>query len=552
MAHASFARRLAAVFLAGAVWAAALPLSAGAVNYSDVPADAWYRPYVSHLSDQGIIQGTGGGKFSPRGTLTRAAFITMLARSYLTAAQLKEYALQSAFKDVPTGHYGTPAINWAKENGVVSGVTASTFAPDRAVTRQEMAVMAVRFADTVGRRIPASTAAKAYSDASAITSYARDSVTRCQRAGILTGYQDNTFRPKGSATRAEAAALVDRFLQTTSFSSEYTILARRISGVPLKAVIFDPSKYKADLLTGRDVVDGAETASSMISRSGADIALNAAFFNMTNYQAVGTLIRDGEVLTTFESFSPEKSALTLDASGKFSVQKFSTRFAVELLPASDKEESSPPQRMENLVVNRWPSSDHDAARILFTRAWGHDLAFPAKDAVTIGPDGVILAVDHDKNVEIPEGCVVLAQRARRQYEGTFFDSCRVGDTIRILRSYEGLTSLDPVLSIGAGPQLVKNGAVYGGLSTYQAEGFTDKNITTYAARRIAVGVQKDGTLVLVTAEATLQALSQALVSLGCREAINFDGGGSANLYVDGFWLVGPQSRKLNTLLTFRK
>ena len=564
MSFSGLTRRLAALALGVSVWTTALPLSASAASFADVPSGAWYRSYVLRLADQGILNGTGYGQFSPNATLTRAAFITMLVRSYLTADQLADYRFSGDFRDVPANHYANASINWAKENGVVSGVTPLTFAPDRAVTRQEMAVMAVNFADTVGRHIPEKEAPAPYTDEKALASWAKEPVSRFQRAGILTGYKDGSFRPKGSATRAEAAAVVDRFLQSTSFSPDCTLLARRINGLPLKAVIFDPTRYEADLLTGRDVVDGGEKATSMIDRTGADIALNAAFFNMSNYQALGTLIRDGEVLTTFETFSPAKSALTLDADGRWSVQQFSTRFSAELFPQepltgestpSDEtppEESRLPQRLENLLVNRWPSSETDATRILFTRAWGHDLAFDAKDAVTISPEGVILSVDHDKNVPIPEGCVVLAQRARRRYEGTFFDSCRVGDTLRIERTLEGLTGGDPVLSVGAGPQLVKDGAVYGDLSTYQAEGFTDRNITTYSAQRIAVGVRPGGQLVLVTAQATLPELSRALVALGCREAINFDGGGSSNLYADGFWLIGPQSRKLNTLLFFRK
>ncbi len=171
-------------------------------------------------------------------------------------------------------------------------------------------------------------------------------------------------------------------------------------------------------------------------------------------------------------------------------------------------------------VNRSPSSATDATRILFTRAWGKSLGFPAKDAVTLAEDGTILDIAKDTDVQIPETGYVLAQRSRRKYEGDFFDSCTLG-------------------------------AVYGGLSTYQAEGYTDPGITTYEALRVCFGIKADGSLVICTAYATLAQMSKIMVSFGCTDAINFDGGGSANLYVDGQWLRGPQDRPLNSTLIFK-
>ena len=112
-----------------------------------------------------------------------------------------------------------------------------------------------------------------------------------------------------------------------------------------------------------------------------------------------------------------------------------------------------------------------------------------------------------------------------------------------------ISGLDIQLSIGAGPRIVKDGAVYGNASTYAAEGFS--GFASGAAVRVAAGIKEDGSLVLVVANTTLSTLSQILVDLGCEDAINFDGGGSSNLYVDGQWLYGPQERLLNTLLYFK-
>ncbi len=209
--------------------------------------------------------------------------------------------------------------------------------------------------------------------------------------------------------------------------------------------------------------------------------------------------------------------------------------------------------IQKVSANKWPSSSTDAARLVFTRDWGHTLCFDAKDAVTVDSEGFITSVAADKDVAIPsldEG-YVLAQRSRRQYEGDFFDSCQVGDRISLDLNYDGSSTQDIMLSVAAGPRLVKNGQVYGGLNTYISEGFSDPNITTYTALRMCIGIKPDGNLLIATATCTLQELSSILVKLGCSDGINLDGGGSATLYVGGQWLCGPQSRKLNNMIVFQ-
>ncbi len=553
-------RRLTGFFLAAVLYLCSLPLSAGAAPlFSDVPENAWFTRSILSLVEQGIVSGTGNGRFSPDAPLTRGAFVTMLARSYLTPAQYNDYAFQGPFKDVSVNGYANPFINWAWENGVVSGVSSTSFAPERPVTRQEMAVMVVNFANTVGRVFPHTADPLTFSDDELISPFAREAVAVCQQAGVLNGYKDGTFRPRHRATRGEAAVLTQRFLSSCLPAEGFALVARRVNGVAVNAVTLDPSLYTADLITGRDVADGAETVSSIIDRTGAFIAMNGVFFDMNSYQALGTLIRGGEVVTTFERFSPDKPALTVDANGRFAIQHFTTSFTVEYVPQSLPEPEPDAKPLEEdafllteVGVNRWPVNDQDSTRLLFTRAWGHDLAFQAKYAITIGPDGTVLSVDHDANVEIPEGCMVLAQRAARPYDSPIYRYCQPGDTLTVTRKYTGLTANPPVVSMGAGPRLLKDGAVYGDLATYAAEGFSNTYITLATARRVGVGIRPNGSVVLLTADCNLTQFSKIFLALGCSDAINFDGGGSTNLYAGGFWAYGPQSRRVNTALVFYK
>lgn len=538
-------RRLAALALSAALLGAALPLSAQAATFRDVPAGAWYADAVYDLSYRDILQGTSSTTFSPGEKLTRGAFALMMARTVLTASELAQYQYRDSFSDVPASHWANAAVNWASEAGVVQGVGGGRFQPDQPLSRQDMAVMVVNFANAMGRDMPGLVDSASFRDSGQIAAYAKNSVAACQRSGVIDGYEDGTYRPNGTATRAEAAALYSRFLENCP-AGEFTILRKRVNSVPVRAVEFDPYTLTAGLALGGDRVKGAESPTSLVQRTGAKVAVNAAFFNMNSYLPIGTLISEGRVLTSDNTYAPAKSAFVMDSVGNFSIKNFST-----LHTATLHKGDGTTSVIKSIVVNRQPSGATDAARILFTRDWGATLGFPARDAIVVDSTGTITQVAHYQDVAIPQGGYVLAQRSRRQYEGDFFDSCQVGLTVDMAREYRGADRDDLVLSIGAGPRIVKDGAVYGDASTYRAEGFGDAAFTSYNAVRAAIGIQADGSLLILTANTSLPKLSQIMVSLGCVDAINFDGGGSTNLYVDGQWLYGPQERLLNTLLYFK-
>ncbi len=545
-------RRFLSLSLSCLLLVSAFPLSAGAADFSDVPPGAWYEPYVTNLTQQGIITGTSPTTFSPKSYLTRGAFVTILAKTVLTEKELSAYDFQGRFKDVAPSQWYNSAVNWSVENGVVSGYENGTFQPKRRITRQELAKMVTNFANAVGRKMVPSVSSASFTDSGKIASWAKDSVSLCQRCEIITGYKDGSFRPKGLATRAEAAALYSRFLSSCLLSGDYKISRKRINGVSFCSVEFDPSLYRADVLMGRDLVDGSESASSMVSRSSAKIAVDAAFFDMNSYMPYSTIIKHGRVLTVDNDHAPDRPSFTMDALGNFSIESFALRYT-----ATRYGQDGSVSEVREVAFNKWPATDTDGTRIVFTRDWGRDLAFPAWCALRVDETGQVTAkYENKKGSEIPipelHKGYVLAQRSRRTVdEGLFFTGSEVGDFIDLSSTCEGLGSGMPELSIGAGPRLVKDGKVYGDLSTYQNEGFTDPNITTYSARRMCIGIKKDGSLLIVSAYCTLGELSSLMVSLGCRDAMNLDGGGSSTLYVDGFWLLGPQSRPLNNLLIFR-
>ena len=179
-----------------------------AALFTDVPLGSWYYDSVNYVAMMGLMNGTGDRKFSPDAFLTRAMLVTVLYRM----AGSPEISSANVFTDVPEGMWYTSAVIWGYENGIVKGTSATTFAPDNNITRQDMTVMLCRFADAMGIALPVSAQEQAqFPDDAQIASYAKDSVYRMRSAGIISGRSVNgsvVFAPLGTASRAEIAKVI--------------------------------------------------------------------------------------------------------------------------------------------------------------------------------------------------------------------------------------------------------------------------------------------------------------------------------------------------------
>lgn len=184
-------------------------------QFTDVPEGAWYHDYVYDLVYRGVVNGMTATTYEPEGKLTRAQFVKLLACSLADAETLKTYEGKHPFKD-SEGHWAETYIAWAKDKGIVEGVSATEFDPEAPITREQMATIFGRYALKQGIELPKDAApAESFPDADKISEYAREFVELMRIAGILNGYEDGTFRPQGNATRAEAAKLFSLFLSIT-------------------------------------------------------------------------------------------------------------------------------------------------------------------------------------------------------------------------------------------------------------------------------------------------------------------------------------------------
>ncbi|MDR0381250.1 MAG: InlB B-repeat-containing protein [Oscillospiraceae bacterium] len=186
--------------------------TAGAPNETPF-ADAaghWAYEDIKYAHDAGLMNGISANQFSPNVPTERGMIVTVLWR--IEGSPVPEAT--SPFNDVAVDAYYTPAVTWAAENNVVNGISSGIFAPRRPVTREQVATILYRYAQYKQYNVSAQGDLTAFPDASAISEYAdaRASVTWAVGAGLLRGRSNGALDPQGTATRAELAALLHRFL----------------------------------------------------------------------------------------------------------------------------------------------------------------------------------------------------------------------------------------------------------------------------------------------------------------------------------------------------
>lgn len=176
--------------------------------FADVRENDWYFHNVEYACLNGLFSGTSATTFAPNTPMTRGMLVTVLGR--LAGADVSGYV--SSFDDVSDGAYYAKYTEWAREKGIVSGVGGNNFAPDAIITRQDMAVILTRYASVMGLEAPAMHAGAGFADEDSIAAYAKDAATAMQKAGIISGKPGGVFDPKTGATRAEVSAMLHRFM----------------------------------------------------------------------------------------------------------------------------------------------------------------------------------------------------------------------------------------------------------------------------------------------------------------------------------------------------
>ena len=172
------------------------------LRYTDVDGH-WAREAICTATELGLMNGTSLTEFAPEGEITRAMLVAILYRAAGATAQEK-----STFADVAADAWYTEEVAWAQSEGIVGGVGGNCFAPERPVTREEFATILWRYAG----KPEAEDSTASFADTESVSDWALDAMNWAVSSGIINGTDGNRLDPQGTATRAQAATMLCRYL----------------------------------------------------------------------------------------------------------------------------------------------------------------------------------------------------------------------------------------------------------------------------------------------------------------------------------------------------
>ncbi len=173
-------------------------------------ADHWAKDAIEYVVANGLFSGVTDQEFAPNAPMTRGMFVTVLGRY----AKVNDVSGENGFSDVKEDAYYAPFVTWASQNHIVSGFDSNTFAPDATITREQMALIMKNFAEyKLNTTVSANRdSVNVFTDHDKISSWALDSMAYCVEEGLVSGKGQNLLDPQGTATRAEVATILQKFI----------------------------------------------------------------------------------------------------------------------------------------------------------------------------------------------------------------------------------------------------------------------------------------------------------------------------------------------------
>jgi hypothetical protein len=180
-------------------------------SFTDVPEGQWYSDAVAYCAANGLMDGVGDGKFEPRTTVSRAMAITTLYRM----AGSPEVTGSNNFTDLTQDWY-KDAVQWGVTVGITDGVSATSFAPDDDISREQLATMLYRYANVMGLDVSNKNDLSGYTDSGEISSFATEAMQWANAAGYVTGNSATTLAPKAVSDRATLATILMRYCESNA------------------------------------------------------------------------------------------------------------------------------------------------------------------------------------------------------------------------------------------------------------------------------------------------------------------------------------------------
>ena len=181
----------------------------GVNPFTDISEKDWFYGDVMFVYENGLMLGTSKTLFSPHGTAMRGMMATILWRMEGSPVPKGK----NSFTDVEAGKWYADAITWTAENGIFAGYSKDKFGPDDPITREQLAAIFYRYADYKGYDLTVKGDLDKFKDADKITDYAKTAMQWAVGSGLVKGKSGNLLDPQGTATRAEIAAMLHRFIE---------------------------------------------------------------------------------------------------------------------------------------------------------------------------------------------------------------------------------------------------------------------------------------------------------------------------------------------------
>ncbi len=178
-------------------------------SFTDLDGYDWASEAIENLYGKNIINGTGNGQFNPAASVSREEIIKMIivAFDYPTVNETVYN-----FEDTDPDDWHHSYIQSAYQNGIANGMDDVSFGVGRSITRQDLAVMCYRAVTQKAIKLEAKSSDTVFKDATQFADYSWSAINIMSQNGILTGFDDGTFKPNNTATRAEAAVIINRLL----------------------------------------------------------------------------------------------------------------------------------------------------------------------------------------------------------------------------------------------------------------------------------------------------------------------------------------------------
>lgn len=556
-------RKVLSLLLAVVMLVSAIPAmgasAAGVKVFYDVPQNAWYARFVYPLSEAGIVKGTDSTHFTPNRTLMRSEFLTMLARTIKDESEFKAYDGLGLCPDADNNgkvQWYSGYVNWAAQEGIIP--QGENFRPKDKILRSEAVELTYAVHTAYPDTIPLTPVQEptTFADQDSIPESILEALTACNRANVINGTNKGNFSPNGILDRASATKMICRMLEIEEWDASQIPAPPKFetptvgSAYGASYVELDPQSFTAKIALANGRLDNSAPASSILSGQGAYVAVNGTVFDTGSKTVYGTLVSGGKIIRDLSAPANQtnKPAFVIDSNGKASIQWLDITQTIRLTKGETTYKA-----IENVSQNVYLANS-DGSRMIYTREYGSVIPGTVRYALVMDNNNKVTKTytKSTNNVPIPSSGYVLCERMERGWDNDdIFKNAKVGDTITREITYKGSSVQDIQTAISCGPTVLKNGAVYGNSTTYAQEGFTADSHVVGSGSHILIGVKPNGRVVIASASGSQRQMGEIMKNLGCKDAMNLDGGASTYLNCNGRQLASP-GRELTNMLVFSR